>query len=280
MQRRAVILATLLLACRVHAQTPRTGQTGSGVGGTMGAVAERNAPETAQADPVDRLRSVRAPAFDGPVTLRALFDSISKRTGVPVQGLWQGKVPGAGLDPDATVTLDGPPASCGDALDRALDQVSTASEPALWQATRSGVEAGPRSTLWRASALQVRTYDVSDLMLRAPAFRSTGVPQPSGSNGTGTGTSGGTGGSGAGTGDAQDANTGTRRATAREDIAGLIQRCVVPEAWAANGGPCTIVAHDNLLVVRAPDFVHRQIERPVPVRRPAAARDAKGKPAP
>lgn len=263
MRRTAAILATMLLALHARAQAPRSGQSSSGVGGTMSAVAERTAPEAANPDPVERLRVVRAPKFDGPVTLRALFEALSKRSGVSVQGLWQGKVAGAGLDPDATVSLDGPVGSCGDALDRALDQVSTTGEPALWQATKFGVEAGPRSTLWRASALQVRTYDVSDLMLRAPAFRSTGVPQPAGSNGTGTGTSGGSGG---GTGDPQDAGAGARRTAAREDIAALVQRCVVPEAWVANGGPCTIVPHDNLLVVRAPDFVHRLIEQPVPPR--------------
>lgn len=275
MRRTAAILATMLLALHARAQTPRDGQSSSGVRGTMGAVAERTAPETANPDPVERLRAVRAPKLDGPITLRALFETLSKRSGIPVQGLWQGKVPGAGLDPDATVSLDGPIGSCGDALDRALDQVSTASEPALWQATKFGVEAGPRSTLWRASALQVRTYDVSDLMLRAPAFRSVGVPQPTGSNGTGTGSSGG---SGATQGDASDASTGARRAAAREDIVSLVQRCVVPEAWSVNGGPCTIVPHDNLLVIRAPDFVHRLIEHPVPPRAKPPA--PKGKTAP
>ena len=278
MRRTAATILALMLGSLAHAQAPRSGQSSSGVSGTMGAVAERSAPEADRNDPVERLRSVRAPAFDAPVTLRALFEAISKRSGVTVQGLWQGKVAGAGLDPDATVTIDGAPGSCGDALDRALDQVSSTSEPALWQATKFGVEAGPRSTLWRASALQVRTYDVSDLMLRAPAFRSTGVPQPSGSNGTGTGTSGGAGASNGG--DSQDAGTGSRRAAAREDVASLIQRCVVPEAWTANGGPCTIVPHDNLLVVRAPDFVHRLIEQPMPARKPAKPTAPKGTQAP
>lgn len=260
MRRSSAILAAMLLAMHARAQSPRVGQSGGGVSGTHGAVAERTAPEAMQHDPVERLRAVRAPKFEGSVTLRALFEALSRRSGVPVQGLWQGKAPGAGLDPDATVSLDGPPGSCGDALDRALEQVSTASEPVLWQATKFGVEAGPRGMLWRASALQVRTYDVSDLLLRAPAFRSAGVPQPAGANGASNGTSGGA------PGDPADASTGARRAAVREDLAALIQRCVVPEAWPANGGPCTIVPHDDMLVVRAPDFVHRLIEQPVPLR--------------
>lgn len=277
MHRSTATVVTLLLAFDAHAQAPRTGSSSSGIGGTVGAVAERTAPEAAKPDPVERLCAVRAPTLKSPVTLRELFESISKRSGVHVQGLWHGKVPGTGLDPDATVSLEGPVGSCGDTLDRALDQVSTASEPALWQATKFGVEAGPRSTLWRASALQVRTYDVSDLLLRVPAFRSTGVPQPAGANGTGTGSSGGSSG---GTGDAQDAGVGARRAATREDITALVQRCVVPEAWAANGGPCTIVPHDQLLVVRAPDFVHRLIEQPTPPRARAKAPPAKGTTAP
>ena len=59
-----------------------------------------------------------------------------------------------------------------------------------------------------------------------------------------------------------------RRAAARDDLITLIQLTVEPEAWESRGGPCTITHAQGLVVVRAPDFVHRQIESPRPRPRP------------
>ena len=50
----------------------------------------------------------------------------------------------------------------------------------------------------------------------------------------------------------------------------------ITEAWQAQGGPCTMAPRDGMLVVRAPDFVHRQIEQPRPPRRAASKKPSAG----
>ena len=86
--------------------------------------------------------------------------------------------------------------------------------------------------------------------------------------GQGGGAGGGAGGQGSNT---EDTEARERRITRVEDLVALIQRSVEPDVWEPAGGPCTIAPHDGLLVIRAPDFVHRLIEDPVSPR-PRAVR--------
>lgn len=221
---------------------------------------------------IDRLFGQAAPAMAGPVTLRAAFDAISKASGVGVTGLWTGSVPEGGLDPDRRVQVEGRFASCGAMLNAILDQVSDPANPALWQCARGGIEAGLRTALWRPQAMRVQIYDMRDLLLRVPAFKSAGVPQ---AGAAGSGGSGGAGGSGGGS-TATDPDKDARQALRMDELIKLIQSTVVPEAWEAGGGPCTMAPRDGMLVVRAPDFVHRQIEQPRPPRRTTATKPSTG----
>lgn len=222
---------------------------------------------------VVRLSRTPPPRLSGPTSLRRLLAAIGDATGVHVQGLWIAKFPGNGLDPDAEVRAEPPVGNCADLLEQALDQVTGPGEPAAWQVTRAGIEVGRVSALWRESALSVRVYDVRDLLLRVPAFRSTGIPQ-NGASGGGTGGSGGGsggggnsggssgGGSGSQGGNVEDPTVRPAKEDRRDRIVGLLQRNVVPEAWDTNGGPCTITPHDETLIIRAPEFVHRRIAGP------------------
>lgn len=237
----------------------------------------RTAPSAAADDPVARLGRAPAPSMDGPVSLRALFKRIREASGVTVTGLWEGKHQGSRLDPEAMVHIEVPVGNCADLLDAALDQAAGDGDPMTWQATRFGVEAGPYTALWRESALVVRIYDVSDLMLRVPSFRSSGIPQTGGGSAGGgsSGQGGAAGGSGAsgsggqGSGTAEDPSVRGTQEARRDQVAGIIQRVVVPAAWDVNGGPCSIRPHDGTLIVRAPEFVHRRIAPPSVERRPA-----------
>lgn len=211
---------------------------------------------------MERLFSRPAPELARAVTLRDAFERIGASSGVPVRGLWVGKVPAGGLDPDRICVVEGSHPSCGALLNAILDSISAPADPALWQCASGGIEAGLRSALWRPQAMRVRIYDVRDLLLRAPAFRSTGVPQVGGT--TAGGSSGGSTGSG---GDTHDSQQESRGAMRTEELMRLIQTTVEPDAWTAMGGPCTMAPRDGLLVVRAPEFVHRQIERPRTARR-------------
>ena len=247
--------------------------------GLMSAAGAQQQPGTAtdasratRVDPMTNLARTPAPPVTGPITLRELFRRITAISGVTVTGLWQGRHAGSHLDPEATVNLKGPFETCADLLEAALDQVAS-DEPLDWQVSRSGIEVGPHAALWRPAALQARVYDVSDLLLLVPAFRSTGIPQPGAgasggggsSSGSGSGASGGSGGQGAGP--APDPGVQPSKDARRDEIAALIQRHVVPEAWEANGGPCTITPHDATLIIRAPAFVHRRIASPTTERR-------------
>lgn len=243
------------------AQAPIVDSTRTGTRTTAAAVAERTSRQADADDPCIELARVRAPALREPRTLRQALEAVGRHAGVPVQGLWKGSGGVDGIDPDRTVAIETPTESCADALDALADLLSREGEPVLWQQARHGVEFGRRSTLWRTSALQVRVYDVRDLLLLQPAFLSNAVPTPSGSSGTGSGSSGGSGAGGA-SGTIVDPRLAAEQAARRGDLVTLIQLTVEPEAWDARGGPCTIAPHDGLLVIRAPDFVHRRIESP------------------
>lgn len=223
---------------------------------------------------IDRLFSQAAPSMHGSITLRAAFEGISKSSGVPVRGLWTSSVPEGGLDPDRTVQVEGSAASCGALLNAILDQVSEPANPALWQCTSGGIEAGLRTALWRPQAMRVQIYDMRDLLLRVPAFKSAGVPQAGAAGSSGSGGSGGSGGSNGST--TTDADKGAREALRMDELMKLIQTTVVPEAWESQGGPCTMAPRDGTLVVRAPDFVHRQIEQPRPPRRAVSRKNPVG----
>ena len=264
----AVILAILLVPSSLaQVSSPRS---------PAGRDSDKASEQARRAAFVDRAERTPSPEMKGPMPLRQAVDRLSVACDVQIDGLWTGRFD-PGLDPDRQVDLRSRPgASCMEALENLLQQIDDGGEPVLWQATRFGLEIGPRSTLWRPRAIETRTYEVKDLLLRAPSFRSTGVPQVGGAaggspgggaggggsgSGSGSGSGGGAGGGAAG-GNVEDPAAGERRTLRTEELVDLIQRSVEPEAWQPAGGPCSIAARDGVLVIRAPDFVHRRIDRP------------------
>lgn len=261
-------LLALTLLTPTLAQTPIVDGLNIGTSTTATAVAERCPVPASPMDPVLRLENARAPDLRAARSLRETLREISQSGGVPIEGLWKAGDGAEALDPERMVELHIPAASCAEALDAISDALSMDGEPVRWQRCRGGVELGRRPRLWRSSALSVRAYDVRDLLLRKPAFLAAGVPAPAG-GGAGSGGNGGNGGGGnGGSGVVVDPNAAAEQAAKRDDLITLIQLTVEPEAWQSAGGPCTLVPHDGLIVVRAPDFVHRQIESPAPRARP------------
>lgn len=266
MRRALTTLLAMSMLTPALAQAPIVDGVNFGTSTTMTAVAERCPVPANPMDPVMRLEATKAPDLRAPRSLRDALREISRSSGVPIEGLWKTGDGADALDPERVVELQIPAASCAEALDAISDALSTDGEPVRWQRCRSGVEFGRRPRLWRSSALSVRAYDVRDLLLRKPAFIATGVPTPAAGGG---GTGGGTGGGGnGGSGIVVDPNAAIEQAAKRDDLITLIQLTIEPEAWQSAGGPCTLVPHDGLIVVRAPDFVHRQIESPAPRARP------------
>jgi hypothetical protein len=251
-------LLSLSLCCIAVAQAPIVDSRIEGSSTSVGAVAERSAPVAAPDDPVLMLARSPAPPLNETLSLREALQRIARKSGVPVHGIWKSGGGQDALDPDRHIMIEIPIRTCAEALDAIADLVSREGEPVRWQAARVGVEFGRRSSLWRAAALHIRVYDVRDLLLLKPAFVAMSVPLP------GAGASGG-GGSGDGSnGGVVDPAAAARQAAQQNDLVTLIQLTVEPEAWEIRGGPCTIVPRDGLLVIRAPDFVHRQIESPRP----------------
>jgi|GEM_PF-4656811 len=219
-----------------------------------------SAPTDDCAANIEHLHRRAAPEIAGSVSLRDALAALSKSSGVSIRGLWKGTVADSGLDADRKLRIEGSISSCAALLEAIVDKVSQPSDPVMWQCTASGLEVGPRSLLWREKAMQVRVYEVKDLLLRVPNFRSSGVPTASGGSSAGSG--GGSGGSGTAGGNTTDTDADAKRQLRVDELMRLIQTTVQPAAWADQGGPCTMAARDGVLVIRAPDFVHREIENP------------------
>lgn len=122
------------------------------------------------------------------------------------------------------------------------------------------------------SEMIVRVYDVSDLLVRIPRFRS--APnidiQQVGQN-TGGGVGGGTtnifSGSSSGTNDDDDDQRGGQGNDVDEEtmqkLIDLIQTTIEPDTWAVNGGEGTIQSFGRQLIVRNNILVHQLIGGPV-----------------
>jgi len=257
------ILGTTWFAVIAVAQSSGTGSVRDGSAGVVGGVTERRAPPSTRATHVMRLERTPAPRLDASLPLKEALDRIAEASGVEIRGLWLGRTD-PGMDPAMPIQTDMPPqASCLDLLERILDEASPSGDPAWWQTTRLGIEVGLRPALLRPRAMETRVHDVKDLLIRVPNFRSTGVPQAP-NPGQGAGNAGG-GGQGQAGGQGAVTEDGTRpsRVERVEDLIAVIQRTVEPDVREPAGGPCTIAPRDGLLVIRAPDFVHRLIEDPV-----------------
>ncbi|MEO0631187.1 MAG: hypothetical protein AAFY46_10760 [Planctomycetota bacterium] len=166
---------------------------------------------------------------------------------------------GTGLDPEAPISLDVKNISALRLLELALDQAGRESfEGATWQLTSWGaIEAGLKSTLNRRQRVQV--YDIADLLLVLPDYQDApeidlqSVLQNQGGGGGGQSPFGG---------DTQGQQDEERDLEERKDaIIDLIQNIVETEQWQRNGGDGgSISVYQNTLVIRAADYIHRQID--------------------
>jgi hypothetical protein len=118
---------------------------------------------------------------------------------------------------------------------------------------------------------EVRMYDVRDLLFQAPNFRRNapklGLSEALSTSGTVGGSSGNSGGGNSSTSlfeessnsdnDEKERQTDKDRA---EELIDLIRSSIEPDIWVANGGyHSSIKYYNGMLVIRAPEFVHRQI---------------------
>ena len=196
---------------------------------------------------------------------------------------------GHGLDPKTPITIASEKVTALALLEAVLEECSQL-EPCTWQLRNGVLEVGTKERLSVDNAQIVRIYPIDDVVHRpakvvGPPYE-VGIINPWGGAGGygGYGASigfqsrgwyGGFGG-GTGTGYGNGARPGTDRQTADErsdrvqQIIDLIMDTVEPDAWVENGGDwATINYQEGALIVRAPDFVHRQINGYPPVPPPS-----------
>jgi hypothetical protein len=160
-----------------------------------------------------------------------------------------------------------------------------------WQLRDGFVEVGTKSRLAVAAARELRMYPVRDLLFEPPMFDNApdfnlGAALTQGQNqgggggggggsggggggfggggggGGGFGGGGGGGGSGGGGGLIGDPGEDPERKTEEEQaeqLQDIIKEQCEPDAWDAEGW-ATMRYYQGVLIIRAPDFVHRQID--------------------
>ena len=214
------------------------------------------------------------------------FAYFKQLTGVDVTVRWSSD-PGAsdGFDPEAPITLEVNNGQALVVLERMIEQAST--EPSTWQLRDGYVEVGPKSRLSVRSAQETRIYPIRDLLFEAPNFDNApdfnlnqamqaggmggmggggggfGGGGGGGFGGGGGGGFGGGGGGGGGMGGTPFGESGEQpeRRSAQEkaeELIDLIKSLVEPDAW-LDESVASIRYYDGSIIVRAPDFIQRQI---------------------
>jgi hypothetical protein len=214
------------------------------------------------------------------------FDYVRQVLGMDIVYRWSTD-PGAvsGLDPEAPITISANGAPALVVLERMLEQATT--EPATWQLRSGYVEIGPKTRLNARNGQDTRIYPIRDLLFEPPMFDnapefnlqqaiSQGGQQGGGGGGGqggggggfgGGGGGGGFGGGGSGGGGGGGGNIfGTpgeapprRPAEERaQELIELITTSIEPDAW-LDDSIATIKYYDGMLIVRAPDYIQRQL---------------------
>ncbi len=228
-------------------------------------------------------------AFDK-VTARAAFDYVGQQMGVPLVVRFAGEGGSDGIDPEAEVSLSLEGAPAITVIERLLD-LCGGEEPCTWQIREGFVEAGTKERLAAPAARELRMYPIRDLLFQPPTFDNapdfnlgsalSQGNQGGGSGGSGGGFGGGGGGFGGGGGGGGfggggggsggggggiigDPGEDPERESEEEladQLMEIIQEQCEPEGWVDAGGDwATMKYYQGVLLIRAPDFIHRQID--------------------
>ena len=212
--------------------------------------------------------------------------------GINIIGRYSDDRTGEGIDPETPITLNVVDQPALSVLEMILDQCQVLDEAMTWQLRNGVVEVGTKSRLSAAGAREIRYYPIRDLLFEPPRFDNApdlnlsaalnqgrsggGGGGGSGGGGFGGGGGGGFGGGGGGGGsggggggrggggsifgdpeDEADRRTELEKA---QEVIDLIIDIVEPDAWVDNGGDwASIRYYQGTLIVRAPDYIQRQI---------------------
>jgi len=218
------------------------------------------------------------------VKVRDAINHIAKAAGINIVGRYNDDKTGFGIDPETEVTLDVQAKPALTVLEMLLDMASDGIEENTWQIREGFVEVGTKDRLSAGSARETRYYPIRDLLFEPPYFDNAptlnlqqalqqggggggGGGRGGGSSGGGGGGFGGGGGGGGGRGGGgsifgepgQEGERATEEQKA-QDLIEIITEIVEPDAWETRGGDqASIRYYTGALIIRAPDFIHRQI---------------------
>ncbi len=206
--------------------------------------------------------------------------------GINIIGRYNDDRIGHGIDPETPITLDVVDKPALTVLELVLDQCQDF-EPCTWQLRHGYVEVGTKERLSLPGARLIKYYPIRDLLFEPPYFDnapqldlSSALNQGGGGGGGGGGSGGGFGGGGGGGGYGGGGGGGGGRGGGgggifgdpgedpdrlseeerAQQIVDLITETVEPDAWDINGGDqASIRYYSGTLIIRAPDYIHRQI---------------------
>jgi uncharacterized membrane protein YgcG len=243
------------------------------------AVAQNGAPRAASKGTI--LRTIMTTAisvkFDQ-TKAKDAFAYVRQLLGIDIVVRWSND-PGAsdGIDPETPLTFEMNNAQSLVVLERMIEMSTT--EPATWQLREGYLEVGTKARLNARGAQATRIYPIRDLLFEAPNFDNAPefnlnqAVQSGGGGGGGGGNGGGGfgggggggfgGGGGGGGGGSPFGNPGEapERRSAEEkgdELIELIKSLVEPDVW-LDDSVASIRYYDGSIIVRAPDYVQRQI---------------------
>ncbi len=193
--------------------------------------------------------------------LEDIVNFVGDFTGADIDAKWADDRSGIGLDPDFEVTISVNNVESLTFLERVLEKAEALDfVENTWQLGNDGVlEIGPKEVLNRHRTLVV--YDINDLLFQIPNFGN--VPQLDLDSILDQGQQGGGGGGGSSFFE-DEGDQGAADLRSREElvdqIMDLIMELVEPDQWIDNGGEgASMDFYDGTLLIKAPDYVHRQI---------------------
>jgi len=199
-------------------------------------------------------------------TARDAFEWWSNTTGIPVLIDWAA-MRRDGLDPDQTIELRLRAVRAGTLLGILMRQTQNEQATLIYETTPWFIEIMTRQQAARRPV--TRVYDIRDLLIEIPQYTDapsmdlrdalSNTNSGGGSGGIGGGVNGGAlfqplDGGGA-------AEAPRTRAERADELMDTIRESIEPEIWAANGGEGGSMRYfDGRLIVKAPLYVHRQID--------------------
>jgi hypothetical protein len=165
----------------------------------------------------------------------------------------------AGLDKDLRVNVSVREQPALVLLERLLEKAQTDFDENTWQFSSAGtIEAGPKSILNRSKKLKI--YDIHDMLFVIPDFAE--VPELDVDSVLQQGQDGGGGSTNIfqDNEEEDDENRVTDEESAQKIIDIIIEN-IEPEQWQDNGGDgASVRFHNGTLLIRAPEYIHRQLE--------------------